>query len=302
MRERQQTPDNQPDGPGLLLMDSARQIPDVQRQIELECLRLPARQPRRYFDAREMDQMVDSVRKHGILQPLMVRPLSAGIYELVAGERRYRAALEVGLSVVPVLIRAMSAEQAAEYALVENLQRANLNPLEETEGILRLLALKLNCSEKQIASLLYQMHNAAKGNLQVLEETHGTVRRTFEDLGTMTWESFLKNRLPLLNLPADIFEPLREGKLAYTKAKALARVKDRGQREALLRECLEKNLPLSKIRSLVEALSPDRDMEADRQRVELFYRSLKKQRIWENPEKRERLLELLDQLESIMET
>lgn len=301
MRKQQQVPANQPGGSGLLLMGNTRQSPDVQRQIGLECLRLPARQPRRYFDAREMDQMVDSVRKHGILQPLMVRPLSAGIYELVAGERRYRAALEVGLSEVPVLIRAMGAEEAAEYALIENLQRANLNPLEETEGILRLLALKLNRSEKQIASLLYQMHNAAKGNLQMFEETHAAVRQTFEDLGTMTWESFLKNRLPLLNLPADIFEPLREGKLAYTKAKVLARVKDQGQRQTLLREVLEKNLPLSKIRSMVEALSPDGDTEADRQRVELFYRSLKKQRLWENPEKRERLLALLDQLESIIE-
>src|SRR5919202_4468060 len=116
---------------------------DGVRMLSLDTLKLPESQPRRYFDPRAMDELVGSIQRHGILQPLLVRPLGedrAEQYEIVAGERRYRAAREAGLAEVPAVVRKIGDEEAVQYALLENLQREDLNPVEETEGILRLLA------------------------------------------------------------------------------------------------------------------------------------------------------------------
>ncbi|MHC5611841.1 MAG: ParB/RepB/Spo0J family partition protein [Nostoc sp.] len=128
--------------------------------IKLSDIVLPQHQPRRYFDPQALKELVSSVKQHGILQPLLVRPLGSGKYELVAGERRYRAGLEAELEVVPVVVRELSDDQAFQLALIENLQRLDLNPVEETEGILHLLAIRLHCDVEAVKSLLYRMKNA----------------------------------------------------------------------------------------------------------------------------------------------
>ncbi|MBG1270801.1 ParB/RepB/Spo0J family partition protein [Nostoc sp. WHI] len=128
--------------------------------IKLSDIVLPQQQPRRYFDPQALKELVSSVKQHGILQPLLVRPIGGGKYELVAGERRYRAGLEVELEVAPVVVRELSDDQAFQLALIENLQREDLNPVEETEGILHLLAIRLHCDVEAVKSLLYRMKNA----------------------------------------------------------------------------------------------------------------------------------------------
>jgi len=114
--------------------------PDSPQSVNISQIILSQQQPRRYFDPDKMQQLAQSIQEHGILEPLLVRPLTGDTYELIAGERRYRAAKEVGLTYVPVVIRAMTDRQALQIALIENLQREDLNPLEETEGMLSLLA------------------------------------------------------------------------------------------------------------------------------------------------------------------
>jgi ParB family transcriptional regulator, chromosome partitioning protein len=128
--------------------------------IKLSDIVLPQHQPRRYFDPQALKELVESVKQHGILQPLLVRPLGGGKYELVAGERRYRAGQEAKLEVAPVVVRELSDDQAFQLALIENLQREDLNPVEETEGILHLLAIRLHCDVEAVKSLLYRMKNA----------------------------------------------------------------------------------------------------------------------------------------------
>src|SRR5215208_3606809 len=100
---------------------------DNVRLLSLDALRLSERQPRRYFAPRAMDALIGSIQRHGILQPLLVRPVAedrAGEYEIVAGERRYRAAREAGLAEVPVVVRQMGDEEAVQYALQDAEQRA----------------------------------------------------------------------------------------------------------------------------------------------------------------------------------
>ncbi|MEJ6487882.1 ParB/RepB/Spo0J family partition protein [Nostoc punctiforme UO1] len=128
--------------------------------IKLSDIVLPQHQPRRYFDPQALKELVSSVKQHGILQPLLVRPIGGGKYELVAGERRYRAGQEALLEVAPVVVRELSDDQAFQLALIENLQREDLNPVEETEGILHLLAIRLHCDVEAVKSLLYRMKNA----------------------------------------------------------------------------------------------------------------------------------------------
>lgn len=108
--------------------------------------------------------MVASVRQYGVLEPLLVRPLHDGEFELVAGERRLRAAKEAGLTEVPVISRELDNKEALQVSLIENLQREDLNPVEETEPILNLLAIELDVTADEVVSILNQAHNAKNGS------------------------------------------------------------------------------------------------------------------------------------------
>lgn len=284
------------------------------RALPLEALSLPSSQPRRYFDDGAMEDLVASVRINGILQPLLVRPLEGDRdgYEIVAGERRFRAARGAGLSEVPAMVRPMNDEEAARYALLENLQREDLNPVEETEGILGLLSRALDVDADATVAFLYRMANrkklsashAATHNVTGSDPQEETVVAVFDALGTMTWESFVKNRLPLLNLPDDVLEALRAGRIAYTKARVVARVKDDKKRRALLWEAVEEDWPLVSLRERAKALSvgssppPTEDLPA---RASTLAKNLRRRGVLSDHQKRERLESLLTQMEEILE-
>jgi ParB family chromosome partitioning protein len=123
----------------------------------------PSLQPRRSFDPDKLEQLASSIKKLGILEPILVRQKASGEYELVAGERRYRAAKIAGLSEVPVVVRELSDKEALHLSLIENLQREDLNPIDETEGILQLLSLKLKLSVQEVVALLYRIEHEVKG-------------------------------------------------------------------------------------------------------------------------------------------
>jgi len=271
--------------------------------VPLERITLPQTQPRRYFEPQAMQSLVESVRRDGILQPLLVRPMGEK-YELVAGERRYKAAQECGLREVPVTIRELTNEQAVQYTLVENLQREDLNPVEETEGILQLLALNLKLAADDVPSLLYRMQKEAKGktaahNVMGQPEAQ-TVESVFGSLGRMSWDSFTTNRLPLLNLPSDILEALRQGLIEYTKAKEIAKIESESERQQLLEEAIAQKLTLSQIRARLKALQPLPERGELQTRIEVTYKQLKKYWVWNSPKKREKLESLLAEMEALL--
>lgn len=274
---------------------------------EIDQIRLPKKQPRRYFDPDRQAQLIQSVQEHGILEPLLVRPLADGLYELVAGERRYRAALELGLKEVPVVVREFDDKQALQVALIENLQREDLNPIEETEAILELLAIQIDGTTDDVASILHRV-NHAKNRDQELE---GNVSLQFEKIesvltgiGRFSAESFRSSRLPLLNLPDEVLKALREGNLEFTKARAIARVKDEPQRKALLKAATAKNLPLSEIKQKIQGLKAPQEESSEAnytQRLSQIGLRLKRSVIWEDPKKRTKLEKLLSQLDELVE-
>ena len=267
-------------------------------------IHLPPQQPRRYFDPDALKELINSIKEHGILQPLLVRPLSSGGYELVAGERRYRAASESELTEVPVVIRSLSNSEALSLSLIENLQREDLNPVEETEGILQLLSLHLEITVEEAISLLYRLSNESKGKVTrnvTGKETVERVEKLFNSIGTMNWSSFVRNRLPLLKLPQEIRKALQEGKIAYTKASIIARVKDSEVRNSLLSETIKNNLSLSQIKERIEELQPTSGKPSDplSLRLKTAYKKINKSKVWSDPKKRQKLEKLLSQLEAL---
>ncbi|MCD7774404.1 MAG: ParB/RepB/Spo0J family partition protein [Clostridiales bacterium] len=123
-------------------------------------------QPRQSFDDDALSELADSIREHGVLQPLIVRPLSDGSYQLVAGERRWRASRLAGLDKVPVIVRALTDSEVAVIALIENLQRENLNPIEEAEGIGRLID-EYGFTQEQAAQRLGKSRSAVTNTLRL---------------------------------------------------------------------------------------------------------------------------------------
>lgn len=287
------------------LGDAVTPAHEHSQTLPIQAIQMAANQPRRYFDPKKLAQLAESVQQHGILEPLLVRPLKGGLYELVAGERRYRAAQQIGLAELPVIVRELSDDEAIQLALIENLQREDLNSVEETEGILQLLSMKLNRPTDDVSKLLYRMQHAVKGNIayNVMGDPDADlVQSVFASIGTMTWESFVNNRLPLLRLPDDVLNRLRQGQLEYTKAQAIARVKDNTRRLELLNQAVTEALSLSKIREQIRAeQSPTTDeIESLHHRMRSLSQKFRKSGILYDAKKRKQLEKLLAQVESLL--
>lgn len=128
------------------------------------------------------------------------------------------------------------------------------------------------------------------------------IQEVFDSLARMGWESFVKNRLPLLKLPQEIIEALRSGKIAYTKALVIARVKDEQLRQTLLEEAISSNLSLNQIKEQIQSLQQKSESNSDSlpQRLKITYQQINKSKIWEDPKKRKQLEKLLAQLETLI--
>ena len=295
------------------------------QQIRLDLIVPRPNQPRRYFDPEKMAQMVESIRTHGVIEPIIVRPVENGKYELIAGERRYRGAIEVQLEEIPVVIRELNDHEALQLTLVENLIREDLNPVEEARGVLDLIGLKLGVSSDQARKLLYKMYDESrqKSPENVLGSEQGNeIITIFQNLDRFTWESFISSRLPLLKLPEDVLEALSQGQIEYTKAIAIARIKDDEARQELLRVAIAEGLSLKEIKKRVaeikkateaevepEAETDDEQAEATdkpekpenlKSAMTKAYNELKKSKVWKDADKQAQLKKILEDIESLL--
>lgn len=182
-------------------------------------------QPRKRFDEDELKQLADSIREHGVLQPLTVRPADGG-YQLIAGERRLRAAQLAGLTEVPVHVVDFTDQQVAEAALVENIQRTDLNPIEKANGFKDYLE-RYKLSHEALATKL--------------------------GLGTST----VSNLIALLNLPPEVQDAVRLGQLTLGHAKVLKGVLDRDRMLSLAREAVLKGLSVHALEQAAKAVKND---------------------------------------------
>ena len=160
-------------GKGLEALFADNNTVDAQGTVTLKLTEIePNReQPRKRFDEEALAQLAESIREHGILQPLLVKPQTNGTYLLVAGERRWRAARMAGLAEVPVIVKELSDQEAMEIALIENLQREDLNPVEEALGYKAGWEIPFCCSKR------HAVNRAAKGGIASCRKRF-TFRRT----------------------------------------------------------------------------------------------------------------------------
>lgn len=286
-------------------VDTTQSNSKLTNTISIHDIKLPLSQPRRYFDSKKLEELSVSIRELGILEPLIVRPRSEGIYELIAGERRLKAACLAGLEEVPVVIKEMDDDTVKQVQLIENLQREDLNAYEETIGILELLALRLNSTQEEAIGLLNRMEKAKRKQADniIRQEDKERIEGIFAFLGRLSAESFRTNRLPLLNLPKDVKEALQNGLIEYTKARAIAKLKEDTERSFILRVAIEDNLSLAEIQQKIKNLSPQQKVDATGL-LKTQYKELSKQlgssKIWDNPKNQKRLEKLLTEIEALI--
>ena len=196
---------------------------DEQRveMIRIEDVEPNRSQPRKNFDGAALEELAESVRQHGVLQPIIARPEIGGGYVIVAGERRWRAARIAGLTEVPVIVREMDEQQAAQLALIENLQREDLNPMEEALAIKQLMEL-YGFSQEQVA----------------------------EKLGKSRPD--IANKLRLLGLPEDIREYVAQGKISAGHARALLAIDDEEARRGAVEGILEGKLTVRGVENIAK--------------------------------------------------
>jgi ParB family chromosome partitioning protein len=192
-----------------------------QRKVAVEKLFPGKYQPRQHFDDAALQQLADSIAVHGVLQPLLVRPLSGGKFEIIAGERRWRAAQKAQVHEIPVMVQELTDKQALEIALIENLQREDLSAIEEAEGYQRLM-----------------------------DEFGHTQDALSQQLGKS--RSHVANTLRLLKLPASVRQMVQGGKLTAGHARTLVGAKNP---EEIAAAIVKRNLSVRQAEKLVQGVT-----------------------------------------------
>jgi len=195
---------------------------DVVNRVSLDQIVPSPLQPRKEFQADQLAELMDSIREHGIIQPLIVRRVN-GRLELIAGERRFRASRELGLKELPVIVREASDKDVLEMALIENLQREGLNPIEEAQAYSR-LAKDFNMRQEDIA--------------QRVGKNRATVANTMR----------------LLDLPAIVRDMLAASKLSTGHAKVLLMLKKHDEQERVADQILSKGLTVRATEKVVDGI------------------------------------------------
>ena len=185
-------------------------------------------QPRKNFDPESLAQLADSIRQHGILQPLTVRKLDSGYYQIIAGERRWRAARMAGLDTVPVIIVEADDKTATELAMIENLQREDLNPMEEAAGYRTLIDL-YSMTQEEVSKRVGRSRSAVANSLRLLDLSEAV--RVFVEEGRLT----AGHARALIPLPPDVQEQaareVMEGGLSVRQTERLAKQKMAARKE-----------------------------------------------------------------------
>jgi ParB family chromosome partitioning protein len=196
------------------------------REIDVDRILPNSQQPRRSFDEETLNELADSIRAHGVIQPIIVQALPDNFYQLIAGERRWRASQRAGLVRIPAVVRDVASESALEIALIENLQRQDLNPMEEALAY-----------EKLIAEFSFTQEEVA--------------RRVGKSRVTIA------NMLRLLRLPPEVQEWISENKLTTGHAKALLSLSDLGAIVESARKIIQGNYSVRQAEMLVSRQGKD---------------------------------------------
>lgn len=185
------------------------------KEISIEQLRVNPYQPRKTFNEKSLRELAESIKEHGVIQPIIVKKSIKG-YEIVAGERRYRASKLAGKTTIPCIVKDFTDEQMMELAVLENLQREDLNSIEEALGF-EMLMKNLNLTQEQLSKRV------------------GKSR------------SYITNMLGLLNLPTEVKELVKQGKISTSHARTLSKIEDSDKIKELANKIVNENLNVRQI-------------------------------------------------------
>lgn len=217
-------------GLGALLEENSFEEEGKTITLKISQIQPNREQPRKQFTDESLNELAMSIEQHGILQPLLVRPLTDGSYQLVAGERRWRAARMAGLNEVPVVVREMSDQQSAELALIENLQRQDLNPMEEAQGFKTLMD-NYGMTQEQTAKAVCKSRPA------------------------------VANALRLLNLPKPVADMVWDGRLSAGHARAILSFPSEEQQVEAAQAVLKKGLTVRQLEKSLKQIQSQQDRE-----------------------------------------
>ncbi|WP_424237372.1 ParB/RepB/Spo0J family partition protein [Bhargavaea ginsengi] len=217
--------------------ESLKQSEHVE-QIDLKLLKPNPYQPRKVFAEESLQELTESIREHGVLQPIIVRKKGRK-YEIVVGERRFRASGEAGLDSVPAVVRDMTDQQMMELAILENLQREDLNPVEEAEAYKQLMD-ALSLTQEQLAFRL------------------GKSR------------PHIANHLRLLSLPEEVRSMLSEGRLSMGHGRALLGIKKKAQIGPVAQKTVAEGLNVRQLEALVQRMNEDVPRETKKEKKDIF--------------------------------
>ena len=184
--------------------------------LNIDMLEVNKNQPRKNFNDESLYSLAESIKENGIIQPIIVRPIGNGRYQIIAGERRFRAANIAGVRAIPVVVKDVEDYKTAEIALIENLQREDLNPIEEAKGYLNLIE-KYNLTQDEVAKKVGKSRSA------------------------------VTNSIRLLNLPQDVKKEVISGRLTSGQARALLAIKDEYELKKMALNVIEKGMSVREI-------------------------------------------------------
>ncbi|PYE50558.1 ParB/RepB/Spo0J family partition protein [Deinococcus yavapaiensis] len=281
-----------------IIGDVGREAPSEVVNVLVDDLKPMPNQPRRHFDEAALEELAASLKARGVLQPLLARKTSGG-YEIVAGERRWRAARRAGLTEVPVLVRELDDRAALEVAIVENLQRADLDPVDRTDATARLIATRLDVPTEQVPARLSALRASLRKGETATDDAArdlATLERLFEVIGG-TWQTYLVHHLPILKFPEDVLAAMRGG-LDYTKGRLIASTPDEARRAELL-ALAASGASLEDIKRAAAREAPPSDVPEQVRRVQSALRR------WDRvaalpPKKRQAVESLLAKLDALL--
>lgn len=213
-------------------------------ELNLSDIRSNPYQPRKTFDETSLSELSDSIRKQGVFQPIIVRQSKVSGYEIIAGERRYRASKMAKRTTIPAIVRDLNEEEMMEIAVLENLQREDLTPLEEAQAYNTLME-NLNLTQAQVS----------------------------EKLGKS--RPYIANYLRLLSLPKAVKDFLQKGSLSMGQARTLLSVKDKKKLVALAEKTVKEGLTVRQLESIVNELNGEKDKQKKVKKPEKFSPYLK---------------------------
>jgi ParB family chromosome partitioning protein len=204
------------------------------REVPVDAIRPNPWQPRTHFDQAELEELAQSIREHGVLQPVLVSQQSDGTYQLITGERRWRAVTLAGLPTIPAMVKETTPQASLEMALVENIQRRDLNPMEEAHAFRSLLD-EHGLTQEQLAQRIGKSRVA------------------------------VTNTLRLLHLPDEVRAALAEGSITEGHARAILTASDDARRLALLGRVVDEGLSVRATEALARELNMDKPTPSDAQ-------------------------------------